>query len=161
MLYWLCYTLRYNLLFQDNKIRSLSVQPRAALLVNIKCLRKVAACVYCLFCCLSLFIFTQIRHEENATIQKCRKYPVPPFPHNMSQVSVCVHKWAGTAAHLWALHLICISCFHSNFGWLYYGILKHDQTIVLVNFIGALLQMVYIVMYFRYTKEKVSMFAFG
>lgn len=44
--------------------------------------------------CASLFLFLfcflyQLRHEEDATIQKCRKYPVPPFPHNMSQVSVC------------------------------------------------------------------------
>lgn len=32
-----------------------------------------------------------------------------------------------------------------------------DQTIVLVNIIGALLQFLYIIMYFQYTKQKVSM----
>uniref|UniRef100_A0A3Q0RSH7 Sugar transporter SWEET1 n=1 Tax=Amphilophus citrinellus TaxID=61819 RepID=A0A3Q0RSH7_AMPCI len=42
----------------------------------------------------------------------------------------------------------------NNLGWLYYGILKKDQTIILVNIIGALLQILYIIMYFRYTKQK-------
>lgn len=42
----------------------------------------------------------------------------------------------------------------NNLGWLYYGILKSDQTIILVNFIGALLQILYIVVYFHYTKQK-------
>lgn len=42
----------------------------------------------------------------------------------------------------------------NNLGWMYYGILKRDQTIILVNIIGALLQLLYIIMYFRYTKQK-------
>lgn len=42
----------------------------------------------------------------------------------------------------------------NNLGWLYYGILKRDQTIVLVNTIGALLQILYIIMYLLYTKQK-------
>ncbi|XP_037532565.1 sugar transporter SWEET1 [Nematolebias whitei] len=42
----------------------------------------------------------------------------------------------------------------NNLGWLFYGILKWDQTIMLVNIIGALLQILYIVMYFLYTKHK-------
>nr|XP_019948289.1 PREDICTED: sugar transporter SWEET1 [Paralichthys olivaceus] len=42
----------------------------------------------------------------------------------------------------------------NNLGWLYYGILKLDQTIVLVNVIGALLQIVYIIMYIKYTNQK-------
>lgn len=42
----------------------------------------------------------------------------------------------------------------NNLGWLYYGILKKDQTVVLVNVIGALLQVLYIVVYFHYTKQK-------
>lgn len=42
----------------------------------------------------------------------------------------------------------------NNLGWLYYGMLKRDQTIVLVNVIGALLQILYIVVYFHYTKQK-------
>ncbi|XP_023264656.1 sugar transporter SWEET1 [Seriola lalandi dorsalis] len=42
----------------------------------------------------------------------------------------------------------------NNLGWLYYGILKADQTIVLVNVIGAVLQFLYIIMYFHYTKQK-------
>ncbi|KAM9310664.1 sugar transporter SWEET1 [Pholidichthys leucotaenia] len=42
----------------------------------------------------------------------------------------------------------------NNLGWLYYGILKTDQTIILVNVIGALLQILYIMMYFLYTKQK-------
>lgn len=42
----------------------------------------------------------------------------------------------------------------NNLGWLYYGILKKDQTIILVNIIGALLQILYIIMYFHYTKQK-------
>ncbi|KAG7234182.1 hypothetical protein INR49_005501 [Caranx melampygus] len=42
----------------------------------------------------------------------------------------------------------------NNLGWLYYGMLKVDQTIILVNIIGALLQFLYIIMYFQYTKQK-------
>ncbi|KAM7420851.1 hypothetical protein PAMA_015182 [Pampus argenteus] len=42
----------------------------------------------------------------------------------------------------------------NNLGWLYYGILKKDQTIVMVNIIGALLQILYIIMYLTYTKQK-------
>nr|XP_043889326.1 sugar transporter SWEET1 [Solea senegalensis] len=42
----------------------------------------------------------------------------------------------------------------NNLGWLYYGILKQDQTIILVNVIGALLQIVYIITYINYTKQK-------
>uniref|UniRef100_A0A3P9KKS4 Sugar transporter SWEET n=1 Tax=Oryzias latipes TaxID=8090 RepID=A0A3P9KKS4_ORYLA len=42
----------------------------------------------------------------------------------------------------------------NNLGWLFYGILKKDHTIVFVNIIGALLQILYIVMYFYYTKMK-------
>ncbi|XP_039973631.1 sugar transporter SWEET1 [Xiphias gladius] len=42
----------------------------------------------------------------------------------------------------------------NNLGWLYYGILKREQTIVVVNIIGALLQFLYIIMYFNYTKQK-------
>ncbi|XP_068426329.1 sugar transporter SWEET1 [Clinocottus analis] len=42
----------------------------------------------------------------------------------------------------------------NNLGWLYYGMLKPDQTIVLVNVIGALLQILYIIVYLHYTKQK-------
>ncbi|XP_042346205.1 sugar transporter SWEET1 [Plectropomus leopardus] len=42
----------------------------------------------------------------------------------------------------------------NNLGWLYYGILKKDQTIILVNVIGALLQILYIIVYLHYTKQK-------
>nr|XP_046256511.1 sugar transporter SWEET1 [Scatophagus argus] len=42
----------------------------------------------------------------------------------------------------------------NNLGWLYYGILKMDQTVILVNIIGALLQILYIIVYFFYTKQK-------
>ncbi|XP_029306501.1 sugar transporter SWEET1 [Cottoperca gobio] len=42
----------------------------------------------------------------------------------------------------------------NNMGWLYYGILKRDHTIVLVNVIGALLQILYIIIYLHYTKQK-------
>ncbi|XP_030248345.1 sugar transporter SWEET1 [Sparus aurata] len=42
----------------------------------------------------------------------------------------------------------------NNLGWLYYGLLKKDQTIVLVNIIGAILQILYIIVYIHYTKQK-------
>ncbi|KAM8870223.1 sugar transporter SWEET1 [Spinachia spinachia] len=42
----------------------------------------------------------------------------------------------------------------NNLGWLYYGLLKTDRTIVLVNIIGALLQVLYIIVYLHYTKQK-------
>lgn len=42
----------------------------------------------------------------------------------------------------------------NNLGWFYYGVLKQDGTVVLVNTIGALLQIIYIVAYLKYTKQK-------
>ncbi|KAM6910002.1 sugar transporter SWEET1 [Xenentodon cancila] len=42
----------------------------------------------------------------------------------------------------------------NNLGWLFYGVLKSDKTIISVNIIGALLQILYIVVYFHYTKQK-------
>lgn len=42
----------------------------------------------------------------------------------------------------------------NNLGWLYYGLLKRDQTIMLVNVVGALFQILYISMYFLYTKQR-------
>ncbi|KAK7886411.1 hypothetical protein WMY93_026032 [Mugilogobius chulae] len=42
----------------------------------------------------------------------------------------------------------------NNLGWLYYGILKRDQTLILVNVIGASLQTLYIVVFINYTKQK-------
>ncbi|KAK6326869.1 hypothetical protein J4Q44_G00025140 [Coregonus suidteri] len=42
----------------------------------------------------------------------------------------------------------------NNLGWLYYGILKTDGTLVLVNTIGACLQSLYILSYCHYTYDK-------
>uniref|UniRef100_A0A8C6TVV8 Sugar transporter SWEET1 n=1 Tax=Neogobius melanostomus TaxID=47308 RepID=A0A8C6TVV8_9GOBI len=42
----------------------------------------------------------------------------------------------------------------NNMGWLYYGLLKKDQTIVFVNVIGATLQILYINVFIHYTKQK-------
>ncbi|XP_036795541.1 sugar transporter SWEET1 [Oncorhynchus mykiss] len=42
----------------------------------------------------------------------------------------------------------------NNLGWLYYGILKTDGTLVLVNTIGACLQSLYILCYCQYTNDK-------
>lgn len=42
----------------------------------------------------------------------------------------------------------------NNLGWLYYGHLKMDQTIVSVNVIGATLQILYIIVFIHYTKQK-------
>ncbi|KAF3691956.1 Sugar transporter SWEET1 RAG1-activating protein 1 Solute carrier family 50 member 1 [Channa argus] len=42
----------------------------------------------------------------------------------------------------------------NNLGWLYYGLLKGDRTLILVNIIGAVLQILYIIVYFHYTKHK-------
>ncbi|XP_051922187.1 sugar transporter SWEET1 [Hippocampus zosterae] len=42
----------------------------------------------------------------------------------------------------------------NNLGWFYYGMLKTDQTLIVVNLIGALLQALYILVYFKYTKQK-------
>ncbi|XP_074540346.1 sugar transporter SWEET1 [Halichoeres trimaculatus] len=47
----------------------------------------------------------------------------------------------------------------NNLGWLYYGVLKKDQTIILVNVIGALLQILYIIVYHYYTKQKRLVFS--
>lgn len=42
----------------------------------------------------------------------------------------------------------------NNLGWLYYGILKKDGTLIIVNTIGAFLQILYILSYCYYTKER-------
>ncbi|MCI4374771.1 hypothetical protein PGIGA_G00009920 [Pangasianodon gigas] len=46
----------------------------------------------------------------------------------------------------------------NNLGWLYYGVLKKDSTVMLVNSIGASLQCLYILTYFHYAKEKRNVF---
>ncbi|XP_060777437.1 sugar transporter SWEET1 [Neoarius graeffei] len=46
----------------------------------------------------------------------------------------------------------------NNLGWLYYGVLKKDGTVVLVNSIGASLQCLYILTYLHYAKEKMNVF---
>ncbi|XP_053559397.1 sugar transporter SWEET1 [Bombina bombina] len=42
----------------------------------------------------------------------------------------------------------------NNLGWLYYGYLKVDVTLIIVNSIGASLQTLYIIAYIFYTVEK-------
>ncbi|XP_066539893.1 sugar transporter SWEET1 isoform X2 [Hoplias malabaricus] len=42
----------------------------------------------------------------------------------------------------------------NNLGWLYYGLLKHDGTVILVNAIGASLQSLYIFTYLIYAINK-------
>ncbi|XP_041962716.1 sugar transporter SWEET1 isoform X2 [Alosa sapidissima] len=42
----------------------------------------------------------------------------------------------------------------NNLGWLYYGLLKKDGTLIIVNTIGACLQTLYILAYCHYTKER-------
>lgn len=103
-------TLRYNLLFQDIKIRGLSVQLRAVLLITIRCFPKMAACVYSFFCCLCFFVFL-IRSDMKKMQQSKSAENIQFLPFLttcLKWVCVCVHQhlWAGTAAHLWALHLI-------------------------------------------------------
>ncbi|XP_062847994.1 sugar transporter SWEET1 [Trichomycterus rosablanca] len=46
----------------------------------------------------------------------------------------------------------------NNLGWLYYGTLKSDGTVMLVNSIGAFLQSLYICTYLHYAKDKRSVF---
>ncbi|XP_017323677.1 sugar transporter SWEET1 [Ictalurus punctatus] len=46
----------------------------------------------------------------------------------------------------------------NNLGWLYYGVLKNDGTLMFVNSIGASLQCLYILTYFHYAKEKRNVF---
>ncbi|XP_068616043.1 sugar transporter SWEET1 [Brachionichthys hirsutus] len=42
----------------------------------------------------------------------------------------------------------------NNLSWLYFGILETDQTLILVNVFGAMLQIVYITSYLHYTHQK-------
>ncbi|XP_043936077.1 sugar transporter SWEET1 [Protopterus annectens] len=42
----------------------------------------------------------------------------------------------------------------NNLGWLYYGQLKNDWTLMTVNTIGAVLQTIYILAFFYFTAEK-------
>ncbi|MGH0189888.1 UNVERIFIED_CONTAM: hypothetical protein FKN15_039569 [Acipenser sinensis] len=45
----------------------------------------------------------------------------------------------------------------NNLGWLYYGYLKDDWTLITVNLIGATLQTAYMLAYFFYSVEKVHL----
>uniref|UniRef100_A0A9J8CQ89 Sugar transporter SWEET n=2 Tax=Cyprinus carpio carpio TaxID=630221 RepID=A0A9J8CQ89_CYPCA len=47
----------------------------------------------------------------------------------------------------------------NNLGWLYYGLLKGDGTVISVNIIGACLQTLYIITYCHYTKDKRRVFS--
>ncbi|KAI2655288.1 Sugar transporter SWEET1 [Labeo rohita] len=47
----------------------------------------------------------------------------------------------------------------NNLGWLYYGLLKGDGTVISVNIIGAFLQTLYIITYCHYTKDKRRVFS--
>ncbi|TRZ01322.1 hypothetical protein DNTS_020889 [Danionella cerebrum] len=47
----------------------------------------------------------------------------------------------------------------NNIGWLYYGLLKGDGTVISVNIIGAFLQTLFIITYSHYTKEKGRVFS--
>ncbi|XP_060726773.1 sugar transporter SWEET1 [Tachysurus vachellii] len=51
-----------------------------------------------------------------------------------------------------------LTTFLNNLGWLYYGVLIKDGTLMLVNSIGASLQCLYILTYFHYAKEKRRVF---
>ncbi|XP_061885933.1 sugar transporter SWEET1 isoform X2 [Entelurus aequoreus] len=42
----------------------------------------------------------------------------------------------------------------NNLGWLYYGTLKSDHTLIVVNLIGAILNLLYILTYLTYTEQK-------
>ncbi|XP_061838540.1 sugar transporter SWEET1 [Nerophis lumbriciformis] len=42
----------------------------------------------------------------------------------------------------------------NTLGWLYYGTLKSDQTLIVVNLIGAFLNLLYILTYLTYTEQK-------
>lgn len=44
----------------------------------------------------------------------------------------------------------------SNLGWLSYGVLKGDGTLIVVNAVGAVLQTLYIVAYLHYSPQKVE-----
>lgn len=44
----------------------------------------------------------------------------------------------------------------SNLGWLSYGVLKGDGTLIIVNAIGAVLQTLYILAYLHYCPQKVE-----
>lgn len=45
---------------------------------------------------------------------------------------------------------------HSNLGWLSYGVLKGDGTLIIVNAVGAVLQTLYILAYLHYSPQKVE-----
>ncbi|XP_048882382.1 sugar transporter SWEET1 [Brienomyrus brachyistius] len=42
----------------------------------------------------------------------------------------------------------------NNLGWLYYGVLKKDGTLIIVNSIGAVLQALYVLTYYHYSSGK-------
>lgn len=49
-----------------------------------------------------------------------------------------------------------LSLWISNLSWLSYGFLKGDWTLIVVNTVGAMLQSLYILVYFFFSAEKVG-----
>ncbi|XP_061737959.1 sugar transporter SWEET1 isoform X2 [Nerophis ophidion] len=56
----------------------------------------------------------------------------------------------------WACIVFTVGMFSTglNLGWLYYGTLKSDRTLIVVNLIGAFLHLLYILTYLTYTEQK-------
>ncbi|XP_069625108.1 sugar transporter SWEET1 isoform X1 [Ranitomeya imitator] len=69
----------------------------------------------------------------------CGQHPVPAVPDYSCQVGRGGADYANMSR---------------NLGWLYYGLLKKDWTLITVNSIGASLQSLYIVAFIVYTTDK-------
>jgi hypothetical protein len=59
-------------------------------------------------------------------------------------------------SYIYAFDYLAMIHVHSCTLWLLYGYEKSNGTIVIVNFIGAALQLLYALVYLRYTSDKVN-----
>ncbi|XP_077319945.1 sugar transporter SWEET1 [Lithobates pipiens] len=88
---------------------------------------------------MSCLVSSQVGSPAHGLQEECGQYPVPAVPYHRSEVGLAP-----------PAPLSCVG----NLGWLYYGYLKGDGTLMTVNSIGASLQTLYMAAFIFYSPEK-------
>jgi hypothetical protein len=83
-------------------------------------------------------------HEDCGRRQRTRLLPGCAVSHGRRRVSA---------------HTLHIRYMRSCLAWLYYGWMRADTTVTVVNGVGLLLEIAYMMFYWRYTKNKVCLCA--
>lgn len=111
----------------------------------------------------SLWVPFQLGPQAHAEDTERGQHPVPAFSHHGCQVRILavMGKAEGGARGPWGPSATLSPLDHnpsphSNLGWLSYGVLKGDGTLIIVNTVGAVLQTLYILAYLHYSPQKVE-----